>query len=72
MSTRMANIQAKCSDRFSVTIKDKTHHGYVSRDLGIGGGDYILFDLCLDCGRIDGSWPLDATNLEISRDIHEE
>jgi len=53
-STKMVAIQAKCEDTF--TIQDlssgKTFSGYVPKDLGMGGGDYIRFKLCLACKRI--------------------
>ena len=40
--------------------------GDVRDDMGIGGryGDYIEFDWCLDCGQIQGKWPLPKTELE--------
>lgn len=38
--------------------------GYVPDDLGIGGGDYVEFDLCLDCGQVQGTWPLPLSKKE--------
>jgi hypothetical protein len=38
-------------------------HGYVARDLGIGGDD-VNFDYCLDCGQIQGKFPLPLTERE--------
>lgn len=26
--------------------------GYVPRDLGIGGGDFVRFSVCLECGTM--------------------
>lgn len=50
--TRTLSISAKCSDCCVVTYGDVESVGYVPRDLGIGGGDYVEFNLCLNCGKI--------------------
>lgn len=65
-NSRIVSISAKCSDLFSVSMKDKEHDGYVPYNLGIGGGDYVSFDYCLNCGKIKGEWPLPLTNAEKS------
>ena len=65
---RIARISAKCNDMFSMSLGDVSHLGYVPYDMNIGGGDYIEFRLCLDCGQIQGTWPLAAINLEGSED----
>jgi hypothetical protein len=44
------------------------HHGYVPRDIGIGGGDYLKMSYCLDCGQIQGEFPLENTELETMGD----
>jgi len=49
---------------FSASIGTARHEGYVPRDLGIGGGDYLEFDLCLECGKVEGEWPLPQSKLE--------
>jgi len=36
----------------SYIFKDEIIKGYVPHDFNIGGGDYIDFRYCLDCGRI--------------------
>jgi hypothetical protein len=48
----------------SIDLADRHHHGYVPRDLGIGGGDDVQMTYCLDCGQIRGSFPLPLTSLE--------
>jgi len=46
-------ISAKCDDRCCVQYPDgKESNDYVPRELGIGGGDYVEFDFCLDRGSI--------------------
>lgn len=39
------------------TNGDKPTVDYVPSDLNIGGGDYLSFDVCLDCGQMQGEWP---------------
>ena len=40
--------------------------GYVPRDLGVGGGDDVEFTYCLDCGQIQGTFPLPPAKIERS------
>lgn len=61
---RLARILAHCSDMCSVDMVGCRQHGYVPRDLGIGGGDDVNFDYCLDCGQIQGKFPLPSTRME--------
>jgi len=63
-SERIADVGAKCSDLFNATFQTKDYDGYVPSDMGIGGGDYLDFSYCLDCGQIQGEWPLPETELE--------
>jgi hypothetical protein len=39
-------------------------HGCVPRDLGIGGGDDVHFDYCLNCGQIQRELPLPVARME--------
>jgi len=59
-SLRMAHVCAKCSDMCSFQTKWRNSHDYVPGDAGIGGGDYVEFDYCLDCGQIQSEFPLPA------------
>lgn len=63
-STRIADFGAKCSDMSDTTINDVRDDGYVPDDIGIGGGDYVQLSYCLDCGQIQGEFPLPETELE--------
>lgn len=66
-SDRLATVTAKCDDRCSVTVGENDNRSdYVPRDMGIGGGDYVEFSYCLDCGRIQGRFPVPKTALEES------
>jgi hypothetical protein len=64
-STRIVTVAAHCSDMCSVSINNtEASSGYVPYGLGIGGGDDVEFDLCLDCGQQQGTWPLPESKLE--------
>jgi len=51
---KIMTVVAKCSDSGMFNYKDKAMDGYVPEGLGIGGGDYLEFEYCLDCGQIQG------------------
>lgn len=53
-SDKLCAISAKCSDCFSYTNlwSGKEYDGYVPFPLKIGGGDYVRFTYCRDCGQI--------------------
>jgi hypothetical protein len=63
-SERILSVNAKCSDLCNASIGGQEKDGYVPDDMGIGGGDYVEFDLCLDCGQLQGAFPLDKSELE--------
>lgn len=51
-------VCGKVSDLFNATYRGGKYQGYVPGGIGIGGGDYIEFCYCLECGRIQGKWPV--------------
>lgn len=63
-SKRILSVNAHCKDLGYVEIAGQTHDGYVPDDLGIGGGDDVDFQVCLDCGQMQGLWPLPPCRLE--------
>lgn len=63
-SERIVTAGGKCSDMSTVYIGRKRHEGELPSDMGIGGGDYFRFKYCLDCGKIQGLFPLPTTELE--------
>ncbi len=65
---RLARVLAHCSDMCGIDLGGKHTHGYVPRDLGIGGGDDVHFLYCLDCGQIRGTFPLPPTAIEDDRE----
>lgn len=62
-SVRILRVDAKCSDCCSVEYLGQEHQGYVPGSLGIGGGDYIEMNLCLECGRLQGEFPIKDSQL---------
>lgn len=67
-SKRLVFISGKSSDMnsfyFEESGKKSDDFEYVPDDMNIGGGDYIEFFMCLDCGQIQGDFPLKKTKLE--------
>lgn len=63
-SERLVEVAGKTSDLCSLMYKGVNREGYLPSGIGIGGGDYMEFTYCLDCGTIQGKFPIsyDATN----------
>ena len=68
-SKRILNVNAKCSDACQVYVRhlDIDVDGYVPSGLPFSGdyGDYVELSLCLDCGTLQGEFPIsDSTVTE--------
>jgi hypothetical protein len=63
-SKRIVEVNAKCSDLCSIRQDTNESDGYVPEDLGIGGGDYIRFGFCLECGQLQGKFPMGGAKIE--------
>ncbi len=61
---RILAVNAKCSDNFTMWFNNNEYRGYVPKDAEIGGGDYIKLEYCLDCGQIQGDFPVDRLEIE--------
>lgn len=58
-SDKIFSVTAKCTDLcFVVSDTGKEHDGYVPENIGIGGGDYVRIKYCIDCGQIQGTFPI--------------
>jgi hypothetical protein len=60
-SDRLLYILGKCGDLCDVSIphiRFKMSGGGVPSGYGIGSGDYIEFEVCLHCGKIQGDFPV--------------
>lgn len=60
-SNREIRIDAKCNDMCAITHVPQNfdedgeaiqRFGYVPRNLGIGGGDYVRLRICLNCSKV--------------------
>jgi hypothetical protein len=67
-SHRVANAGGKCSDMGYFQMGSIDHDGYLPSDVGIGGGDYVEIRYCLDCGQMQGSWPVAESDIEKGED----
>ena len=66
---RIVSFQGHCVDRFFATLGDKEYGpNYVPRDLGIGGGDDIEIDYCLNCGQIQGEFPIETKAFDVNEE----
>jgi hypothetical protein len=63
-SDRILSLCAKCSDLCSSCYKDREHDGYAPRMPNIGGGDYLEIDVCLQCGQLQGQFPIAESVME--------
>jgi len=57
-SERILAVSGKVSDMCSMNIDHRSRDGYVPNRLNIGGGDYLEFSVCLDCGKHVGTFPV--------------
>ena len=58
-SYRLANVSGKCCDSCFYKYDETVLEYYVPSEMGIGGGDYIEFKYCLECGQIqDNCFPI--------------
>ena len=57
---KLMSVSGKCSDLSFASVEHLSleHDGYVLSNLNFGGGDYIDFEFCLECGHMQGTWPL--------------
>jgi hypothetical protein len=60
-SDRIIDLQAHCSDLFCLNYKDREiiSSDYVPYEMGIGGGDDVLLEICMECGQVQGEFPID-------------
>ena len=66
-SNRIARVSAKCSDRCWVGVPhlDAERDGYVPTNIGLGDDeDYVDVDFCLDCGRLQGKFPVSDAQIK--------
>ncbi|MCS7013400.1 MAG: hypothetical protein RMI34_06005 [Chloroherpetonaceae bacterium] len=64
LSTRLIKVTAKTSEYCLVEMAGQRRLGSVPNDMNIGGDEYLEFQYCLDCGQVQGRFPLPTTELE--------
>jgi hypothetical protein len=64
----VGSYSAKASDLQHVAIGDYEHDGYMPAGLGIGEGDYVEFEWCLECGQIQGEFPVQTPDVPSTED----
>ena len=70
-SDRILSICAKTSDLCSASYKDKEHEGYTPYIKPLGGGDYLETKICMECGQMQGDFPISEKVLENNFPTHE-
>ena len=66
-SNRVIDIYSHASDLHSVSIPHMDYEqddGYMPYIDNLGGGDDLGFSVCLECGQIQGKWPVGDPELE--------
>ncbi len=64
-SERLFTVDAHCAeDCFLLSYKKEKYKVCVPEDIKIGDKDDVCFKYCLDCGKIQGDFPLPPTKLE--------
>lgn len=61
---RVLSVKSHGRDCNFFSILGYEHNGYVPADLGLGCGDDVEFDVCLDCGQLQRTFPIPQTRLE--------
>ena len=65
-SERIAKVGGKCSDLgwFSVPHLNIDHDGYHPNIDGVCESDYVDLSFCLDCGKIQGNFPISDEDIK--------
>jgi hypothetical protein len=59
-SDRILSVSGKVSDSCYLQFEDETYEGYVPGKLNIGSDDYLDMEICMDCGKVQGKYPIDV------------
>lgn len=63
-SERIADVKGKCSNNCLVKFAGFETEGTIPEDLGFGGGDYIRFSVCINCGQMQEEFPIPLSYME--------
>ena len=64
----VVEVCGKTSDMCCMRHLHREYDGYVLRDMGVGEGDYLEFDFCVQCGQIQGEFPKKIHDALVTRD----
>lgn len=70
-SSRIADVRSKARDLSIFGYNNLEVDGYLPYGVGIGGGDYCELSYCLDCGMIQGDFPISDEALCEAFDVDE-
>jgi len=59
-SDRILSLNAKCSDRCTASFNGVHREGYAPSVANVSGGDYVTPSVCLECGKVQGSFPVEG------------
>jgi hypothetical protein len=65
-SQRVASVIAKTGEYCVIEISNRRQLGPVPKEMNIGGDEYLEFCYCLDCGQLQGIFPVPPIALEQS------
>ncbi len=71
-SERLLSVLSRASDCHHLEYKGKEHQGYMLNGLGIGSGDDTQFVLCLECGKVQGKFPIPDENISFLEEEEED
>ncbi len=59
-SKRLMEVYVQGRDTHNLQYEDNEYHGYMVEGLNLYGnyGDAIEFNLCMECGKIQGKFPV--------------
>jgi len=59
-SIQIAKVYGRCVDQFQLIVPgyENDYNNDVPAGIGIGHGDFMEFSYCLDCGQIQGEFPI--------------
>jgi hypothetical protein len=66
---RLAKAIGKTNDTFNLLADGKEYDGCVPRGLNLGGGDYFVVTICLECGQAQGDWPVTERQVKEACDV---
>ncbi len=63
---KIVTAEGHCVDSFCLVCREEgiNYDGYVPTGIGIGGGDEMSFDYCINCGKIQGDFPKSLEGLK--------